>query len=245
MRDGLTLLRQKQFAASTAKLTALRQAGAGSFQVHFYLGRALDGLGRSREAEASFARAIALMPSFGEAHLALANTRIARKDFRGALDALRLGQAALPRDAALVDRAGQVWQQLGDPSQALAAYRRVMTLAPADALARWRAAGVLLDLRQPAEALALYREATVLDPSVPDYWNSLGMVLGGSGRNDEAARAFRQATERDQKNARYAYNLGLVLQRAGKADAREWFTRTLTLDPSFRPARDRLAELAR
>ncbi len=245
MRDGLTLLRQRQFAASAVKLTELRNAGAGSFQVHFYLGRALSGLGRGREAEASFARAVALMPSFGEAHLALANARIARKDFRGALDALQQGHTALPRDAALVDRAGQVWQQLGDRSQALAAYRRVMTLAPGDALVRWRAAGVLLDLRQPAEALALYREATVLDPSVPDYWNALGTVLGGEGQHQAAAAAFREATTRDPKNARYAYNLGLVLQRDGRADAREWFTRTLALDPSFRPARERLAELPR
>lgn len=51
--------------------------------------------------------------------------------------------------------------------------------------------------------------------------------------------------KRDATNARYAYNLGLVLQRSGQPEAAEWFRRTLTLDPAFRPARDRLAELAR
>ena len=245
MRDGLTLLRARQFAASAAKLTELRKAGAGSFQVHFYLGRALAGLGRGREAEVSLTRAIELMPSFGQAHQALADARIARKDLRGALDALQQGIAALPRDAALVDRAGQVWQQLGDRTQALASYRRVMELAPRDALVRWRAGGVLLDQGRPAEALALYREATTLDPSVGDYWNSLGMVLGGNGQHEDAARAFRQAAAREPKNARYAYNLGLVLQRAGNPDAREWFTRTLALDPGFGAARQRLSELPR
>ena len=78
-----------------------------------------------------------------------------------------------------------------------------------------------------------------------DYWNSLGMVLGGGGQHDEAARAFTEATTRAPKNAQYAYNLGLVLMRAGNPEAAEWFRRVLSLDPSFRPAQQRLAELAR
>ncbi|MBL8137000.1 MAG: sulfatase-like hydrolase/transferase [Acidobacteria bacterium] len=245
MRDGLTLLRGKRFAESAAKLSALRAAGGDSFQVHFYLGRALAGQGRTAGAEASFTRTIERMPSFADAHLALADLRLARKDARGALTALAAGQKVLPADAALVDREGQVWQQLGDRDRALAAWRRVMALAPKDALVRWRAGELLLDLRQPDQALAMFREATTLDPSVPDFWNSLGMVLGGRGAHDEAARAFRDATRLDPKNARYAYNLGLVLQRAGKPEAVEWFQRTLTLDPAFAPARARLAELGR
>jgi len=91
----------------------------------------------------------------------------------------------------------------------------------------------------------LFREATGLDPSVADYWNSLGMVLGGNGQHVEAAAAFRKAIERDPKNALYAYNLGLVLMRAGDPGARAEFERALSLDPGFRPARERLGELGR
>ncbi|MBP7779597.1 MAG: sulfatase-like hydrolase/transferase [Acidobacteria bacterium] len=245
MRDGLTLLGAGRFAESAAKLTALRTAGGDSFQVHFYLGRALVGLGRTREAEAAFERTVELMPTYGQAYLALADARHARQDTSGALAALAKGQAALPKDAALVDREGQLRQQLGQRDRALAAYRRVMTLAPKDALVRWRAGELLLDLGQPDQAQAMFREATTLDGSVPDFWNSLGMVLGGGGRHDDAAAAFREAIRLDAKNARYAYNLGLVLQRAGRPDAAEWFQRTLALEPSFRPARERLAELGR
>jgi Tfp pilus assembly protein PilF len=104
---------------------------------------------------------------------------------------------------------------------------------------------LLLSTGQPDAALARFREATTLDPHVADFWNSLGMVLGGGGQHGEAAQAFREAVKRDATNARYAYNLGLVLQRSGQPEAAEWFRRTLTLDPAFRPARDRLAELAR
>ncbi len=120
-----------------------------------------------------------------------------------------------------------------------------MALAPQDALVRWRTGEVLLELGQPAQAAAMFREATTLDGSVPDFWNSLGMVLGGDLRHDDAARAFREAVRLDDRNARYAYNLGLVLQRAGRPEAVQWFERTLALDPAFRPARERLAELGR
>ena len=71
------------------------------------------------------------------------------------------------------------------------------------------------------------------------------MVLGGDGDHAGAADAFRKALERDPTDARVAYNLGLVLMRAGDPGARAQFERVLALDPAFRPARERLAELGR
>ncbi len=245
MRDGLTLLGAKQYGPAAAKLAALQQAGAAGFQVHFYRGRALMGLGRAAEAERDFQRAATAMPSFAEAHLGLADARIARKDFDGAIAALTTGQASAPNDPSLFEREGQVWERLRQPQKALAAYDTAMRLAPRDALLRWRAGELWLTARQTDRALGLFREATTLDPTVADYWNSLGMVLGGNGQHGEASTAFRAAVQRDQKNARYAYNLGLVLMREGNAEAAEWFQKSLALDPSFRAARERLAELSR
>ena len=243
MRDGLTLLRQNRFAESAERFNRLRTAGADSFQLHFYLGQALVGLRRGREAEQSFERAAAALPSFTQAHLGVADVRIARKDYRGALAALYKGQHDAPNEPVLYDREGQVWQTLGDPARATAAFERVAALAPKDALVRWRLGEIALTAGQPERALTLFREATALDPDVADYWNSLGMALGGRGAHAEAASAFRQAVQRDATNARYAYNLGLVLMRDGQPEGAEWFRKALALDPTFRPARERLAEL--
>jgi tetratricopeptide (TPR) repeat protein len=245
MREGLDLLNQKQFAQSAARFDTLRRAGADSFQLHFYRARALVGLGRLREAEQGFDKTIAIMPSFTQAHLGLADARLALRNPRGAIDALQRGQRDAPNEPALFDKEGQVWQQLGDLARAMAAYQTVAELAPKDALVRWRMGEILITQQQPEQALARFREATALDPTVADYWNSLGMVLGGGGHHDEAVRAFGEATARAPANARYAYNLGLVLMRAGKPEAAEWFRKTLALDASFRPARERLAELSR
>jgi choline-sulfatase len=243
MREGLDLLKMKRYDGSRVRFMRLRQLGADSFQLHFYLGEALAGLGRHREAEDSYARSIAIMPAFTQAHLRLAEARIARKDLPGALAALAQGQKDAPNEPSLFDKEGQVWQTLGDAGRAMGAYETVARLAPTDALVRWRMGELLLSQRDPAGARGRFEEATRLDPTVGDFWNSLGMVLGGDGENDAAADAFRKAAERDPKNARYAYNLGLVLLRAGRPEARAAFERTLALDPTFRPARERLAEL--
>jgi arylsulfatase A-like enzyme/Tfp pilus assembly protein PilF len=245
MRDGLALLRQKRYADSADRFVRLQKAGSDAFQVRFYLGRAQLGLGRIGDAERNFLRTVEAMPRFTEAHLSLAEARLARKDPRGAIDALVRGQHDAPNEPALFEREGQVWQQLGDATRAMAAYEKAAALAPKDGLVRWRMGELLLTQGAPDRALAMFREATALDPSVADYWNSLGMVLGGNGQHGEAADAFRKAIEREPKNARYAYNLGLVLMRAGDPGARAEFERALSLDPAFRPARDRLGELGR
>jgi arylsulfatase A-like enzyme/Tfp pilus assembly protein PilF len=245
MRDGLTLLRQGRYADSAARFVRLREAGAEAFQVYFYLGRAQLGLGRIGDAEKNFLRTIEAMPRYTQAHLSLAEARLAGKNPRGAIDALVRGQHDAPNEPALFEREGQVWQQLGDVPRAMTAYEKAAALAPKDGLVRWRMGELLLTAGAPARALVLFREATALDPAVGDYWNSLGMVLGGNGQHAEAADAFRKAIDRDPKNARYAYNLGLVLMRAGDPGARAEFERALALDPAFRPARDRLGELGR
>ncbi|MFN8059638.1 MAG: sulfatase-like hydrolase/transferase [Vicinamibacterales bacterium] len=245
MREALTALGEGAFAASAAKFTSLKQAGMDGFQVHFYLGRALVGLRRHREAEQSFERAIAAFPAFAPAHLELANVRIAAHDLDGALAALRQGLETSPNDPALIERTGQVLQKQGDMAGALAAYERVMAAAPRDSVSRWRAGELLLGQAEIARAVALFREATVLSPEVAEYWNSLGMALAGSDQLPDAEAAFRAATERDGRNAQYAYNLGLAKWKQRKPDAADAFERALQLDPRFAPARERLREMNR
>jgi protein O-GlcNAc transferase len=99
------------------------------------------------------------------------------------------------------------------------------------------------DMGRPREAARLLREAVQIDPAPASYWNSLGMVLGGEGDLAGAERAFREATARDNANVEYTYNLGLAIlrqQRAGEAALQ--FRRSLEIDPTFGPARQRLAE---
>jgi len=244
MREGLTLLREKQPAAAAERLRTLRRRGIDGFEVRYYLARALLQAKDASGAVAEFESAIARLPAYGAAYVGLADAHMAVGDPKAALSALRRGQEKAPRDARIVMAEARILRGLEKPREAVAAYERALPLAPKDALLRVTLGEMYRDARQPDRAIALMREAVALDPEPAEYWNALGMVLGGNGRLPEAEAAFRDAVKRNPKDAQLAYNLGLAQQRQGKAgEAAESFRIALALDPRFAAARDRLAEL--
>jgi arylsulfatase A-like enzyme/Flp pilus assembly protein TadD len=243
VREGLIRLREKDYAGSAERLEELRRRGVDSFEVRYYLARALAGMRRHRQAATHFAAAAERLPGYAAAHLGLADARVATGDLRGALDALRNGRASNPRDPRLPEREAQVWRKLERPAEAIAAYEAAIALAPKDALLRVQLGESLRDAGRLDDAAASLRTAVELDPGVASYWNALGMVLGARGDLASAEAAFREATVRDGADASYAYNLGLALLRQEKrVEAAEAFRRALALDPRFAPARERLAE---
>jgi arylsulfatase A-like enzyme/predicted Zn-dependent protease len=244
MREGLVSLREQRYAVSLDRFNALFKRGIDSFEAHYYAARALAGLSRWREAARHYESALRQLPAYSAAYLGLADAHLADGKPVLALDALTRGQQALPADARLVDREGDIARQIGDSARAARAWERVAAMAPDDALVRVKLGELHRDAGRPDEAARLLRDALTLDPSVASYWNSLGMILGGAGDLAAAERAFREAVTRDQGNAQYSYNLGLALARQNKrAEAAAAFERTLAIDPRFAPARQRLAEM--
>lgn len=243
MREGLTKLREKDYRASASRFESLRAKGIDSFEVHYYLGRALFNLDRARDAAPHFERAIERLPAYAPAYLALADCRILQRDLKGAVAVLRKGRAASPKDASLHEREAEVWRKLRNPDEAIAVYTAMLPLVPTNALVRVRLGELYRDRGQPEQAVPLLREAVKLDPSVASYWNSLGMVLGGADDFRGAEAAFREAATRDPSDPQHTYNLGLALLRQGRApEAADYFRKTLQLEPGFRAARERLAE---
>jgi choline-sulfatase len=241
VREGLVALRKKDYAASIQRFRALLARGIESFEVHYYFGRALSASGRPREAIPHFEAALTRLPGFAAAYLELAQCRIALRDAPAAIEVLRRGQAAAPKDARLHEREAQVWKRGKRDAEAAAAYRAAIALAPRDALLRVQLGEALRDAGALDDAARALREAVALDPGPASYWNALGMVLGAGGRLAEAEGAFREALGRDQANAQYAYNAGLAASRQGRAaEARTLYEEALRRDPAFAPARARL-----
>ena len=243
MREALIGLREGRFEESLARFRAMAARGIDSFELNYYTARALMGARRWREAAVRYEAAIRLLPAYGPAYLGLSDARVAGKDLAGALEAVTRGQRAAPSDVRLIEREGELCRRAGRPDAAALAYERMVKLAPRDALARVRLGELHRDMGRPREAARLLREAVQIDPAPASYWNSLGMVLGGEGDLAGAERAFREATARDNANVEYTYNLGLAIlrqQRAGEAALQ--FRRALEIDPTFGPARQRLAE---
>jgi choline-sulfatase len=244
IREALVAYHAKDPAQSVRKLRQVLARGVSSFEVHYYLARALLAQGRSAEAGPHFDEAARRVPAHAAAWREAAECRVRAGDAAGALERLRRGQAASPGDASLRRREAGLLRELGRREDARRAYEAALPLAPRDARLRAELGELLRDMGEVEPAIQRQREAVELDPKVASYWNSLGMTLGGASRLAEAEKAFREAWRLDDRNHRYAYNLGLILQRQGRApEARPFFEKALALDPRFTPARERLAEI--
>ncbi len=244
MREGLTRLREKDPAGAAARFQKLLARGIESFEVHYYLARALYDQKRPRDAAPHFDAALIRLPAYGAAYVGLADCYAALGETRRALATLKKGQTANPKDAQIFEAEGALLRRLEKPREAIAAYEAALPLAPKDALLRVKVGEMYRDARDTEKAIRFLKEAVAIDPEPADYWNSLGMVLGANDRLADAETAFREAVKRDPREAQYAYNLGLVLLRLErKGEGLPFFRKALELDPAFAPARSRLREL--
>ena len=244
IREALLAFHAGDHAESARKLRTVLTRGVASFEVHYYLARALLASGRPSEAAPHFRAAVERQPSHAAAWEGLADCRARMRDVKGAIAALREGQMALPTDSGLRYREARMLKASGDPQAARRAYESALSLAPKDARIHVELGELLRDTGEPAAAIRHLQAGVELMPNVASYQNSLGMLLGAEGRAADAESAFREAVRLDGANHRYAYNLGLILQRQGRvAEARPYFEQSLRLDPSFAPARERIAEL--
>ena len=83
------------------------------------------------------------------------------------------------------------------------------------------------------------RRATLILPDQSDIWADLGVALLRSGRLGEAETAMRKANVLSGLNYLYWFNLGVVLFSERKiAAADSAFTKSLSLNPSFEPAKE-------
>ena len=246
MRQALVRLREGDDAGAASGFDGLLKRGIEGFEIHYYLGRALLGLKRHAEAARHLEEAIRRQPAYGAAYKSLADCRAAAGDRTAALAVLKNGQAQSPRDGSLRQAEGRLLKLLGRTADARRAYEEAIVLGPKDAPSRVELGELMRDAGDLPRAIELTREAVTLDPEPAAYWNALGMVLGGAGRMAEAEAAFREAVRRDATDAQYAYNLGLaVLRQDRPRDAQTYFETAVRLEPRFRAARDRLAELAK
>ena len=244
IREGLLRLNAKDYAGSAERFEALVRRGISSFEVHFFLARALLGARRMREADRQFEEATRLGPGYAAAWKGLAESRVALNDRNGGLAALRRGEAAVPGNAELRLAEARLLKVIGRSEEACRAYESAAALAPKSAEVRAELGDLLRDLGAIADALKWQREAVDLEPRGAYYWSTLGMTLGGNGRLAEAEKAFREAWRLDATDHRNAYNLGLILLRQERpGDARPFFEKALQLEPSFTPASQKLTEL--
>jgi len=168
------------------------------------------------QARAAAARAVALAPQLGEAHLVLAYAAC-----RGEPD---LAQAAREYDLALALAPGSAWVQrgfaffasvLGHFDPAATAARRAVSLDPMTARTRGVLAEVMIFARRYDEALTVLDEAMVLSPHSHSLESLIPPTLIALGRIEEAQATCESSSKQLDEDDRH-YCLALLYHAIGR-----------------------------
>jgi arylsulfatase A-like enzyme/Flp pilus assembly protein TadD len=193
MREGLVRLNERDFAGSAGRFQELLRRGIASFEAHFYLGRALLGLGRPAEAVRHLEEAVRRAPALADGWRSLAQARLALGRKAEARKAYESALPLAPNDAKLRVLLGELLRDLGQPDAAAARLREAVDLDPADASA-WNSLAMTLGGEgRLAEAEAAFRRAMALNDRNHRYAYNLGLILLRQGRPSEARPFFETA----------------------------------------------------
>ena len=199
---------------------------------HCNIGTALQVLGRFREAETHYQRAISLEPEHLEAHNNLGNTlmnlgklALAEKHFRDAI-ALRPTYAEAHYNLANAANAQ------GRIKEAVWHYSQATTLKPGWAQAHYNLGHILAKQGELAEATECYRRAICLDPGWADAHTNLGVAMHELNRLVEAEACYRRALAIRPDDVTALDNLAATLRSMGRIEeAIDCLTRALAANP--------------
>ncbi len=208
---------------------------------HIGLGEALEGLGRSTEAEASYRRAIAVEPAYWGAHAALASYLFQRGKIDEATNALRKVTELVPSSAHAWSNLGGALQMAGNLNGALQAYDHSLRLEPSkDAYSNL--ATSYFYLGQFPEAVANYERAAELGEHDHVIQGNLGDALWQiDGRRNEAIARYRRAIllaetelEANPADATLLAQLGYYYGRVGDRDqSQHYLSQALAAGPDM------------
>jgi serine/threonine-protein kinase len=171
------------------------------------LGEALQGRGRTEEAQAVLDAAIA---------------------------AWRAAIGVKPGDPDAHFNLGIALRGRGKLDEAITEYRAVVRLKPSDPDAHNQLGGVLGDQRKLDEAMAEFRAAVRLKPDFARAHNNLGVALFYQGKLEEAIIEFREALRLSPDDPKTHRNLGYALDDQGKPEeAITEYHEAIRLKPDF------------
>ncbi|MGP8185137.1 MAG: tetratricopeptide repeat protein, partial [Terracidiphilus sp.] len=113
---------------------------------------------------------------------------------------------------------GALYDQLKQPKDAIAAYRRAVDLEPGDLQTMDALAQALLNNDQLDEALKQYKAISEADPENAEALDHVGEIERRQGKYEEALATVRKARKLDPNSLEAGFNEGLLLDILGRLD---------------------------
>ena len=241
---GLTILRNRDYQ-SELRLWETVTLGAPDYALgHYNYGTELRAADRDADAIVSLRRAVRLDPGYADAHNNLGN---AVGDVEGPAAALvhyRNALAGDPSHAEAHNNLAGALLELADPASAATHYRRASESRPGFAKAQYGLGLALDELGDREAALASYRDALSSNPRLASAQLNAARILRAMGDFGGAESHLAAALRLRPGHARTWRNASALRADQGRLDeAIELLRHSLTLEPDFAPARERMAEL--
>ena len=205
---------------------------SGNYIAYDGLGSALEALGKTDEALASYSESVRLKPHYpeGQYDLGTALMKLGRLD-----EAVPHLAAAVKHDPAFAHahiNLGKARLEQGNLDEAVVHLSKAVRLATDDAEAYYNLGTVLLMQTKQDEAVACFSEALRLKPDYGEAHGNLGIALVRKGKLGEGAAHFLAALRLNPDNPGTHYNFGLALLELNRpGEAASHFSETLRLNP--------------
>jgi tetratricopeptide (TPR) repeat protein len=225
----------------------LSQAAAldpANAEFHYNLGVALQTLGRTDEAAASYRQALQLQPHRAEAHNNLGHTLLVRGRLDDALACFEQALRLRPDYPEAHHNRGETLRLQGKLAEAATSLQEALRLRPDFAEAHVNLGRAFAEQGRADEAQACFLESLRLQPDRGDAHNHLGLLFLRQGQFDPARECFEQALCCDPADADAHNNLGAVLREQAQLDeAAACFHRVLALLPDHAGAHNNLGRV--
>lgn len=193
--------------------------------------------GKPKEAEEAFRQALRTFPEYHPALAGLAKSRAAQGDFKGAIESMTRAAASTPFPdyaAALFD----YYMAVGNTAEA---QRQKEMIAVIERLgqagketANRNLAMIFADHDWNLDRALEYAQNELKTRGDIYTYDALAWTLYKNKRIEEAAAAMKVAMKFNTPEPMFYYHAGLIANAQGKkAEAREWLTKALEMNPNF------------
>jgi len=198
-------------------------------------------LGRQKDYRSAMnvvSEALKRFPQSDDLVFQLARIKLTTGDRDGAITEIRHWQKLHPSDSRGYQFIADMYRQLGQEKEAVAAYESILKLNPADGSAANNLAW-LLRKSDPARALELAESLNKTNPNIAPYMDTLGWLLINQGAYARSIELLQKANQLAPDIPDIQYHLAVALAKSGnKALARRELERLLASGKKFSQADD-------
>lgn len=180
-------------------------------------------------------------PTFGEAHLKLAEADVQNDDIKAAFPEYVRAADLLPDRADVQIKAGNLLLLAGHFLDARTRARTVLLKDPKNTAAMILLGNALAGLKDLDDAVEVSKKAAELDPTREGTYRDLGVMELARGNNSEAEAAFKKAIALDPNSISACLALAQFYRSTNRpADAERWLKRAVEIDPKNLRANEQL-----